>query len=473
MQRHEILSGKVQLFQRGRVWYAAASYKNRQYKKSTGEDSLLHAKEIAEDWYLGLRGKARAGLPLTERPKNTGPTFNDLADIFEIEYEQMTVGQRSPKWVRSHKDRLKLHLRPFFGEMPISDINGVAAQNYRVHRSKQYGRLPAKDENGKYVRDPKPPSRSTIHDEIGTLAMVLRTAMRHGKIPGMPDLSPPYRQSKKIVHRPWFTKEEYKRLYKATGEIARTLVKGTGDKAKNIPEKYRWNYEQLHDQVLFLGNTGLRPDEASRLQHRDVKIVIDGDTGEKILEIEVRGKTGYGPCKSMPGAVEPYRRLLRRAKPANQGRAKDRDAMIKRGETPPDIILEYPKPTDLLFPANHTDVLNEILIDADLKLDREGQPRVLYSLRHTYICLRLLDGADIYQLAKNCRTSVEMIEKHYAIHLKNIIDASAINMRKPKTKEEDKTKSFKPAAKKANVKAKKEPFPEKRVTKKPEPARYP
>ena len=38
-------------------------------------------------------------------------------------------------------------------------------------------------------------------------------------------------------------------------------------------------------------------------------------------------------------------------------------------------------------------------------------------------------GADIYQIAKDCRTSVEMIEKHYAIHLKNTLDASAINDR--------------------------------------------
>jgi type I restriction enzyme, R subunit len=31
-----------------------------------------------------------------------------------------------------------------------------------------------------------------------------------------------------------------------------------------------------------------------------------------------------------------------------------------------------------------------------------GQPRTAYSLRHTYICLRLMEGADIYQIAKNC-----------------------------------------------------------------------
>ena len=57
-----------------------------------------------------------------------------------------------------------------------------------------------------------------------------------------------------------------------------------------------------------------------------------------------------------------------------------------------------------------------------------------YSLRHTYICLRLLEGADIHQIAKNCRTSVEMIEKYYAAQIKTNLDASAINVMKLKPK---------------------------------------
>jgi hypothetical protein len=43
-----------------------------------------------------------------------------------------------------------------------------------------------------------------------------------------------------------------------------------------------------------------------------------------------------------------------------------------------------------------------------------------------------MEGADIYQVAKNCRTSVEMIEKHYAAHIKNTLDASAINVMRSK-----------------------------------------
>jgi hypothetical protein len=48
-----------------------------------------------------------------------------------------------------------------------------------------------------------------------------------------------------------------------------------------------------------------------------------------------------------------------------------------------------------------------------------------------------MEGADIYQIAKNCRTSVEMIEKYYASHLKNSLDASAINVMRPKTKKKN------------------------------------
>ena len=73
-------------------------------------------------------------------------------------------------------------------------------------------------------------------------------------------------------------------------------------------------------------------------------------------------------------------------------------------------------------------------MDAKLKFDRNDKARTAYSLRHSYICFRLLEGADIYQVAKNCRTSVEMIEKHYAAHLKDMIDTSLVNVRRERPK---------------------------------------
>jgi len=69
-----------------------------------------------------------------------------------------------------------------------------------------------------------------------------------------------------------------------------------------------------------------------------------------------------------------------------------------------------------------------------MRSDREGNPRTLYSLRHAYISFRLSEGADIYQVAKNCRTSVEMIEKYYASHIKDRLDTLSLNVSRPKKK---------------------------------------
>jgi len=124
-------------------------------------------------------------------------------------------------------------------------------------------------------------------------------------------------------------------------------------------------------------------------------------------EVDVRGKRGVGYCKSMPSAVRVYRRLLERHKAANGG----------------EIVL-----TDRLFPLDHRNLLNRILVEQSLKLDREGRPRSAYSLRHTYICLRLMNGANIYQIAKNCRTSVAMLENYYATHISTRIDTARLNV---------------------------------------------
>ena len=74
-------------------------------------------------------------------------------------------------------------------------------------------------------------------------------------------------------------------------------------------------------------------------------------------------------------------------------------------------MVKSPQPNDLLFPGNYLKMFNNLLDSQSLKLDRDDKPRTAYSFRHTYICLRLMEGADVYAIAKNCRTSVEMIEK--------------------------------------------------------------
>jgi hypothetical protein len=202
---HELMGGKLRVYKRenSELWQCSTFLSGRNYRRSTKSDSLSHAKEVAEDWYLELRGKSRAGL-LKPSEKN----FNAAADRFEDEYETITQGQRSPSYVQSHKDRLRVYLRPFFGEKGLSEITAGLVQDYRIHRHKT-------------SRTGKPPSRSSIHHDIVTLRQVLKTAHRHGWLQVLPDLSAPYKTSGKIAHRAWFSPQEYRQLYLATRERAK------------------------------------------------------------------------------------------------------------------------------------------------------------------------------------------------------------------------------------------------------------
>ncbi len=405
-EHHTILGGKVHVYKRpnSSSWQCATYLAGKNRRTTTKEDSLSKAKEFAEDWYLQLRGKLRDGELVSGKP------FRDAAKLYLREFDIMTQGQRNATYARGQHARTNGHLVPFFGSMVLPEITAGTINEYRIHRL----------EESKALRG-KPPAHNTMHQEIVTLRQIFKTALRHGWIEHLPDMSAPYRASAKISHRGWFSPEEYKQLYEATRKRAQHPKQ----------PRFRWEAEQLHDYVLFSANTGLRPDEAMRLQFRDVKIVDDEGSGQTILEIEVRGKRGIGFCKSTVGAVRPFERLKARLRPeGGPGRAGSRKDSLESGE------WQKPRATELLFPKWSRDLFNAILEEEKLRVDRDGRPRTAYSLRHTYICLRLLEGADIYQIAKNCRTSVEMIEKYYAAHLKTQLDASAINVMKPRPKKE-------------------------------------
>ena len=376
MTTHTIFDGKVHLYRRpnSKFWQCSAYLAGRNRRVSTKRESLRQAEDFAEDWYLGLRGKARSGEIKNEK------IFREAARLYLREYGLLTEGERSPRYVEENERRLKNYLLPFFGSRGLSEVTAGLIQEYRLHRR----------ENSISGR---PPARSTQHQEMVVLRQVLKTAVRHGWLDHLPEMSEPYRASGKVSHRAWFSREEYRTLYQATGRRAR----------KPNRVRWKWEAEQLHDYVLFMANTGMRPDEAKRLELRDVTIVEDEPSGERILEIAVRGKRGVGLCMSTTGAVRPFERVVAR---------------------------NSPEPSDLLFQKSHRELFNTILDEEGLKFDREGNRRTAYSLRHTYICIRLLEGADIYQIAKNCRTSVEMIEKFYATHIRTSLDTAAINVRR-------------------------------------------
>jgi len=93
---------------------------------------------------------------------------------------------------------------------------------------------------------------------------LLKTANRKRWIAAVPDLSAPYKSRARLATGP--------------GSRPRTTSAFTRDPGAGpqSPEgAVAYECEQFHDWVLFMANTGLRPDEASNLQYRDVSIILD------------------------------------------------------------------------------------------------------------------------------------------------------------------------------------------------------
>jgi hypothetical protein len=114
-EQHTILGGKVHVYKRpnSSLWQCSSYFASKNRRTSTKEESLSKAKEIAEDWYLQLRGKLRSGEIKTEK------TFREASELFLREYDIITQGQRSKVYVEGQQRRSQGHLVPFFGPLGL------------------------------------------------------------------------------------------------------------------------------------------------------------------------------------------------------------------------------------------------------------------------------------------------------------------------------------------------------------------
>jgi cupin superfamily acireductone dioxygenase involved in methionine salvage len=78
-----------------------------------------------------------------------------------------------------------------------------------------------------------------------------------------------------------------------------------------------------------------------------------------------------------------------------------------------------------------------------LKEGPNGEERTLYSLRHTCIMYRLMygQGIDLLTLARNARTSPEMIDRFYARHLHGEMNLELIQSKRSKIMSKNSIKS--------------------------------
>jgi integrase len=140
-----------------------------------------------------------------------------------------------------------------------------------------------------------------------------------------------------------------------------------------------------------MANSGMRKGEARMLKWRDV--IPYRKHGLEWLSLRVNGKTGIRTVICQPNTNRYFDRLKSRG--FNIG--------------PDDLVFCH---ADGL-PVDDFTGFQNALVKAGVLHDSDGNRHTIYSLRHTYATYRIENGTNIYWLAKNMGTSVNMIERHY------------------------------------------------------------
>ena len=351
---------------------------------STKTDSEREARKIAEDFYIECAVKKRAlggELPSGSKPaKDLRYSFSSVAD--EFLGDRKRHAGNNPKHLRNFHDTRKLvdaknGLRAFFGKRDISTIVTADVRDYMVFAEEQSSKGSL--------------SASTRSKHLVTLNLVMKSAYEKGLIGTLPRMP---KQRTVDNPRPWFDSKEYHQLWLKALSVSKEADKaGDKDKAKRFAE--------VHDFIVFMVNTFLRPSEWANLRHRHIKVHSTGDTPH--LEITVSdGKTKPRVVYSMPRAVEVYERMKQRT-------GQERDNYLFKNQY-----------------FNRKTALSKMRLDfetvlkaADLETDGFGKKRTMYSLRHSAIMFRLLmgDNVDYQTLVKNAGTSIDQLHRFYASHL--------------------------------------------------------
>ena len=246
---------------------------------------------------------------------------------------------------------------------------------------------------------------TTIRQMLVTVRKILNWAVINQQLsalPMFPKINAP------STPRGGFSAVEYLRLWQYARRLAtapapernmthRDSLGGVFAKGQPVPHEFAW-------LIRFMVNSFIRPSDLRFIQHQHVQVIRGKHTYLRLSLPETKKHSVQ--IVTLRPAVRTYEALLAYAQQQGYGQPHDYLFMPQVANRKAAMIL-----MDLHF--------RRILEASGLRYGGRGQVRTLYSLRHTAITFRLLygRGIDLLTLARNARTSVEMIERFYASEL--------------------------------------------------------
>ncbi len=334
--------------------------------KSTRTADFDEGRRFAEDLFFKLEGKVRRGEVIRS------PSFKKVAKEYLSQVDYI-LRDRTDQYKGFQETVIRLHLLPYFDNTPLDQISEDMMSEFVSSQFREHNL-----------------SNVTVRHHQTVMKKVFDFGRRKGYIRDIPEIPKP-----KLVinNRSDFSKDEWRRLY--------TFMR---DWVQHPNSRIRRQRLYLQNYILILGNSGIRcGTETRNLKWADISSTKNL-TGEERVVIRVKGKTNLRDVVCNEGIERYFKRLYEQR-------------TEELGAPPPatECVMVNPNGKPI---QSFKKSFNSLMEQVGMSVDNRGNRRTPYSIRHTYITMRLMEGVNVYQLASNAGTSIEMIENYYG-HLRN------------------------------------------------------
>ena len=369
--------GEVVLFKRPHSALWQCRYKladGTWHRTSTHRASIEAAVAAATNLYDESRYRQRLGLA------HRAQSFAHLAhSVIDDLRRQLDAGVGKSVY-QSYITCIERYFLPYFADKQLEELTHTDIVEFEIWRNRQMG---------------KQPKASTLNNFASAWSRLTQTAVNRGWISDAVPVPKLSTRGEKSRPRPAFNRAE-------TEQLLAYMVAWQQQGRFAVEREIR---PLLRDYVEILLWTGIRHGtEALGLCWNNIE--WHTHEGKRYLRLWVNGKTGGRWLIAKHRAVEPLKRLhQRQTKLAHLSFDK-----LLRSNIRDQVFIT----ASGYQPQRLDGTFKKLLRDCGLMKGDDGQNRTLYSLRHTYATLELLDGTDIHTLAKQMGNSAAMIERHYS-----------------------------------------------------------
>lgn len=346
-------------------WVARFKIEKNWVTKTTGCIDVNEARDKASKLELTYQIHHDSGVPIN------GKRFDKIAELAIKRMENALTTDTGKVSFNDYIGTIRKYHIPYFGKFNIAAIDIKKLTEFDIWRISELGRTPAKStiltHNAAMMR---------VYDEA-----VINKWLTQTQVPTLAN------NGVSGDRRAAFSKDEFIKIsYTAKQQILESSNKKTA-----------MIREMLVDYITVAVNTGIRPGtEMDNIKWGDISVERNHD--KIVFFIYVRkGKTtkhtGARKVVCNPDVIWAFEELIERF---------------------PDR-----KPNDILFRLRDGGTtlqlgrnFERILDGLKIKDSPRGE-RTLYSLRHSYITWQLLNKVNPQAIARQCGTSLQMLEQHY------------------------------------------------------------